>query len=92
MIFSAASVTTRSGRSTAELATRKQAREIATSVANGRSLIGADHDMMLILNACAPNNVSANKCLFLTKMDGYGFPRRLREKAVTRVSGRTSDD
>jgi hypothetical protein len=55
-------------------------------------LIGADHDMMLILNACAPNNVSANKCLFLTKMDGYGFPRRLREKAVTRVSGRTSDD
>jgi hypothetical protein len=42
-----------SGRSTAGVATRKQAREIARSAAVGRSLIGADHDMMLILNAGA---------------------------------------
>jgi hypothetical protein len=35
------------------VATRKQAREIARSAAVGRNLIGADHDMMLILNADA---------------------------------------
>jgi hypothetical protein len=75
MIFSSASqVTTRSGRSTGYVATRRQAREFATSAASGRSLIGADHDMMLILDACAPNGVSANKCLGLTKMNGDGFP------------------
>jgi hypothetical protein len=92
MIFSSASqVTTRSGRSTGGVATRRQAREIATSAASGRSLIGADHAMMLILDACAPNSVSANKCPCLTKMNGDGFPRR-RVKRPTRLNGRNADD
>jgi hypothetical protein len=56
-------VTTRSGRSTAGPATRRQARETATSAANGRSWIGADHAMMLILNSCALANVFANNAL-----------------------------
>jgi len=52
-------VTTRSDRSTGALATPRQAREIATSAASGRSLIEADHAMALTLdplrNAVAHN-------------------------------------
>jgi hypothetical protein len=51
---------TPSGRSIAGLAARRQAREIATSAASGRSLIGADRDMMLIPDAYPLDDASNN--------------------------------
>jgi hypothetical protein len=50
----------RNGCSTAGVAARRQAWEIATSAAKGRSLIGACHVMMLILDACALGSAFAH--------------------------------
>jgi hypothetical protein len=50
-------------KGSAKLAARKQAGEIARSAANRRSLIGADRDMLLTLDACALDNALANNAL-----------------------------
>jgi hypothetical protein len=92
MIFSSASqVMARNGCSTAGVAARRQAWEIATSAAKGRSLIGACHVMMLILDACAVDNACANSPL-LNKEGHFPVPAAVACNGVQRAQTVRADD